>query len=91
MINKYFTMKKVTIYTKPTCPYCVKAKELFASLDVTFEEIDVIDHPDKREEAIAKYNWMTVPMIIVGDEFLGGYDDVALLHEKGELLPKLQG
>ena len=83
-------MKKVTMYTKPICPYCDKAKELLDSLGIAYEEIDVIDNPELREEAIKKYQWMTVPLILAGDELLGGFDDVDALHEKGELLPKLQ-
>lgn len=82
-------MHNVVMYVKDTCPYCQNAKELFNSLGVTYEVIDVIKHPELREEAIKKYHWRTVPLILVDDELLGGYDDVAALHEKGELLPKL--
>ena len=82
-------MKKIILYTKPNCPYCVKAKALFNELGAEYEEIDVIDNPDLRQHAIEKYQWLTVPMIIVGEEFLGGYDDVIAMHSRGELLPKL--
>ncbi|MBT4153741.1 MAG: glutaredoxin [Candidatus Magasanikbacteria bacterium] len=82
-------MKKVTIYTKQSCPYCVHAKELLQSIGAEYEEIDVLQHPEKRAEAAEKYNWMSVPMILIGEEFIGGYDDMAALHQKGELMPKL--
>lgn len=78
-------MKSVTIYTKPTCPYCVRAKELFNSLNVPFEEIDVLEHPDQREAVSKQYNWMTVPMIFIGDQFVGGFDDVSKLAGEGKL------
>ncbi len=78
-------MKPVTIYTKPMCPYCVRAKELFTSLNVPYEEIDVLEHPDKREEVSRQYNWMTVPMIFIGEEFVGGFDDLSKLAAEGKL------
>ncbi len=83
-------MKHVTIYTKQSCPYCVRAKDLLNTIGAAYEEIDVLANPEKRAEAADKYNWMSVPMILIGDEFIGGFDDMAALHEKGELLPKLQ-
>lgn len=82
-------MKNVTIYSKPQCPYCEKAKQLFNSLSVPFEEINVLEHPEKREEVSQKNNWYTVPMIFVGDEFVGGSDDVHKLHAEGKLMEML--
>jgi len=68
----------------------MKAKALLQSIDVPYEEIDVAASPDVRAEMSEKYNWMTVPMITIGDEFVGGYDDLAKLHAKGELVKKLE-
>ena len=83
-------MKKVTVYTKPTCPYCDRAKKLLTQLEVAYQEIDVLENPEVRDEMAEQYNWATVPMIVVGDEFIGGFDDMQALHDKGELLPKIQ-
>lgn len=80
-------MPKVTIYTKDNCPYCVRAKRLFTSLQVPFEEINLEHQPELREELSRKYRWRTVPMIVAGDRFLGGYDDVSEMHRNGELTP----
>ncbi len=78
-------MPKVVIYTKDVCPYCVRAKNLFKSLRVPFEEINLEHDPETRAELSRKYNWRTVPMILVGDRFLGGCDDALELHRSGEL------
>lgn len=78
-------MPKVVIYTKDACPYCVRAKNLFQSLHVPFEEINLEHDPEARAELGRKYNWRTVPMILVGDRFLGGCDDAMELHRSGEL------
>jgi glutaredoxin 3 len=82
-------MKTVTIYSTPNCPYCLRAKALLSSLGVAFEVVDLSESETLRDEVQKKYQWMTVPMIVVGDEFIGGYDDMAKLHAEGKLLPKL--
>jgi len=82
-------MKKVTIYTTPSCPYCVRSKELLAAKGVRYNEVDVAVDAEKRAEMSQKYNWMTVPMIVIGDEFIGGYDDLAKLEAEGKLDEKL--
>lgn len=83
-------MKTVKIYTTTYCPYCKKAKALFESLQVPYEEIDVEQDAELRQKMADTYNWQTVPMIVIGDEFIGGFDDVATLHAAGTLLPKIQ-
>jgi len=67
----------------------MRAKTLLTSLGAQFETIDLSENEELRDEIQKKYNWQTVPMIVVGDEFLGGYDDIARLHAEGKLLEKL--
>lgn len=62
---------------------------MLADLHVPFTEVDIVANPEKRQEMADKYQWMTVPMIVVGDEFIGGFDDMAALHAKGELMKKI--
>ena len=76
----------VRIYTKQWCGFCFAAKRLFEGLGVEFEEIPVDDNPTLRREISARAgNWPTVPMIFVGDRFIGGFTDAAALHRRGEL------
>ncbi|WP_127144118.1 glutaredoxin 3 [Pelagibacterium montanilacus] len=78
-------MKKVEIYTTPTCPYCHAAKALLGGKNVAFEEIVVLD-PDLRAAMTQRANGQrTVPQIFVGDTHLGGYDDIAALDRQGKL------
>ncbi len=79
-------MKKVTIYTTPTCPYCIRAKKLLDSLEVTYEEINVADHPQERERIMNEYNWQTVPAIFIDSKLVGGFDDINAMHAQGKLL-----
>ncbi|MDX2083495.1 MAG: glutaredoxin 3 [Rickettsiales bacterium] len=78
-------MKKIIIYTKEVCPYCVKAKALLQRKGATFSEIKITD--DKtREEMIKKSGGrMTVPQIFIGEKHIGGCDDIYDLESKGEL------
>lgn len=67
----------------------MRAKALLASLSVAYEEVDLSENTELRDEVQKKFGWMTVPMIVVGDEFLGGFDDISKLHAEGKLLPKI--
>ena len=82
-------MKKVIIYTTEYCPYCHRAKDLLAKKKISFQEVDVTHNDAKRDELEEKTGWMTVPMIFIGDEFVGGYDDLYALEKAGKLDAKL--
>jgi glutaredoxin 3 len=81
----------LTIYTKDYCPYCVKAKSLLTSIGATYEEVDITHSPDIIMELMKKSGMRTVPQIFLWDECLGGYDSIAALHEKGELVKRVGG
>ena len=76
---------KNIMYTKPTCPYCVRAKGLLNELNIPFTEIQIQNDPALREEMIAKANHHTVPQIFLDGEHIGGCDDLYALHEIGKL------
>lgn len=77
-------MPKVLVYTTPYCPYCLRAKLLLKNKNVPFEEIDVSDD-GLRDELVTRTNWRTVPQIFIGDEFVGGYDQLQELEDDGKL------
>lgn len=84
-------MKKVTVYTGPSCPYCVQAKALLKRKNVAFEEIAVSwDDAAGWDAMMKRSNGMkTVPQIYIGDELVGGYTDLAALESAGQLDAKL--
>ncbi len=68
-------MKKVEIYTTPTCTYCNQAKEFFAANNVEYTAYDVSVDADRRAEMIEKTGQMGVPVIIVdGIDIVIGYN-----------------
>lgn len=82
-------MKEVIIYGTAVCPYCEKARALLNQLQIPFKEVDVSKDLAYKNELKKKFNWPTIPMITIGDNFVGGFDDLNRLHEKGELITKL--
>lgn len=83
-------MAAITVYMRPTCPYCVRAVELLASKGVDFEKIDVARNPERRKEMIQRANGRTtVPQIFIGDKHIGGCDDLHALNDRGQLDPLL--
>lgn len=79
-------MKTVTIYTKPLCPYCVRAMTLLKKKGARIEEISAAFDPHKRDEMIRRSNGRrTYPQIFVGDIHVGGSDDLHALDAAGKL------
>ena len=68
----------------------MKAKALLKSLNVEFKEHDITDTPEKMMELSEKSGFTTVPQIFVGEKCLGGYSDIAKLHEEGKLMDLLK-
>lgn len=60
-------MKKVVIYTTPTCTYCRQTKEFFREKGVVYEEYDVAANAARREEMIEKSGQMGVPVIAISN------------------------
>jgi len=84
------SMKPVTIYTTPICPYCVRAKSLLGKKGVLYDEIDVMMDMKAREEMLAKSGGArTVPQIFIGDTHVGGCDELYALERDGKLDPLL--
>ena len=83
-------MTQVTIYTKPFCPYCVRAVSLLEKKGVEFTEIEAAFDPEKRREMMQRSNGrVTFPQIFIGEAHIGGCDDMMALERDGKLDPLL--
>ena len=78
-------MNQVEVFSKDNCPYCVRAKALLASKDVSYEEIDVSRNSDMLVSMMQRSKQRTVPQIFINGQSIGGYDDLAKLNKNGEL------
>ena len=81
--------KQVAIYTTTYCPHCQRAKDLLKRKGISYREVDITDDEKIREELEERTGWMTVPMIFIGDEFIGGADELYALEASGQLTQKL--
>ncbi|MFC7291297.1 glutaredoxin 3 [Hirschia litorea] len=79
-------MAKVTIYTRAMCPYCSRAVSLLKKKGVDFEEIDAGRDPAKKQEMIQRsQGGSTFPQIFIGNEHIGGCDEMMALERNGAL------
>ncbi|HHL43880.1 MAG TPA: glutaredoxin 3 [Hellea balneolensis] len=79
-------MKPVTIYTSAMCPYCWRALDLLKKKNVKFEHIKVDMNPKRRAEMVQRAGGRTsVPQIFVGEDHIGGCDEMYALERAGKL------
>ncbi len=77
---------KIEIYTKSTCPYCYRAKDLLVKKKLEFVEYDLIENPELRAEMIKRAGGhSTVPQIFINDKYLSDCDGLHLLEQNGKL------
>jgi len=67
-------MKSVTIYSTPTCHFCKSAKEFLTEKGVAFTDHNVAEDMEKRQEMLDKTGQMGVPVIMIDDEIMVGFD-----------------
>jgi glutaredoxin 3 len=76
---------EIKLYTTTSCPFCVAAKNLLISKNLEFTEIDLTSDLELRLEVSTKHNWRTVPIVIIDDKLIGGFDDLNKLNSDGGL------
>ena len=67
-------MKKVIIYSTPSCHFCHLAKDYFKENNVAFEDYNVATDMAKRQEMISLSGQMGVPVIKIDGEFVVGFN-----------------
>lgn len=76
-------MKKVKIYTTPTCQYCKMAKEFFKEKGIDYEEFDVASNEKARNEMVEKTGQLGVPVIEIDGEYHVGFNPQELSKALG--------
>lgn len=67
--------ESITVFTKPGCPYCSKAKQLLIDNKLQFEEI-VLGQDATTVSLRAVSGRDTVPQVFIGGKHIGGSDDL---------------
>ncbi len=84
-------MRDVTIYTRQFCGYCTAAKRLLDKKGVTYTEHDATFSKELRQEMLDKASGgTTFPQIFIGDQHVGGCDELHELDRQGRLDAMLQ-
>lgn len=79
-------MPKISMYATGVCPYCVMAERLLRSKGVSeIEKIRVDLEPARREEMTERTGRRTVPQIYIGEQHIGGFDDLSAFDRAGKL------
>jgi glutaredoxin 3 len=78
-------MARIEVYTTPVCPFCVRAKRLLQARGIAYEEFDVANDPDLRDDMTRRSGQRTVPQIFIDGDAIGGFDELAQLDASGEL------
>jgi len=79
-------MRKVTVYSTKNCPYCRMAKAFLDKHDVPYESIDVGENSDAAKKMIDLSGQRGVPVILVDDEVIIGFDSQRLNDLFGEIV-----
>ena len=71
--------KNITIFTTNTCSYCGMVKRYLSSKGLSYEEVNLEEHPDRQEEVLKMSGALTVPITIVtkqddSQEVIVGYN-----------------
>ena len=78
-------MNKITVYTTEPCGYCRQAKALLTKRGLNYDEINLARDADGRVELARRTGMMTFPQVIIGDELVGGFTELAAADRSGRL------
>ncbi len=66
--------KKVRVYSTPTCPYCIKAKQFLKESNINFENIDISANQEQVQEMVKISGQTGVPVLDIEGEIIVGFD-----------------
>lgn len=64
----------VVVYSTPTCPYCIRAKQFLSDNKIEFTNFDVSTDQAKTEEMMQKSGQMGVPVLVIDGQIIVGFD-----------------
>ena len=85
-------MQKVTVYTRPLCGFCARALALLTEKGADINEVEAGMDRENRQEMLSRSNGKTTfPQIFIGDNHIGGCDELMALERAGKLDAMLHG
>ena len=78
-------MPYIEVYSTPNCPFCVSAKALLKSKNLSFQEIDVSNDSESLQKMVKLSGLRTVPQIFINNQSIGGFDELSKMNADGDL------
>jgi len=75
--------KHITIYSTPTCHFCHMAKDFLNEKGIPFTDYNVAQDAVKRQEMIQLTGQLGVPVIVINDTIMVGFDKDRLMQKLG--------
>jgi len=76
-------MDKIIIYSTPTCHFCHMAKDFFTEKGIAYEDFNVSTDLEKRKEMMDKSGQMGVPVIVIKDQLIVGFNKPKIMEILG--------
>lgn len=89
-IQKLIDDNQVVLFMKgtatfPQCGFSGFVVQVLQNLDVTFQDVNILEDPDLRQGIKDFSNWPTIPQLYIKGDFIGGADIVKEMMQSGEL------
>jgi glutaredoxin 3 len=76
---------EIVVYTTDPCARCIRAKDLLSARGLSFREVNLAKDPVGRRRLAEFTGQMTFPQIVIGDEPVGGFQDLVEADRAGRL------
>uniref|UniRef100_A0A8C7XY87 thioredoxin-disulfide reductase (NADPH) n=1 Tax=Oryzias sinensis TaxID=183150 RepID=A0A8C7XY87_9TELE len=93
-IQQLIESNAVMVFSKSSCPFCVRVKDLFKELKVECNvvELDLIEEGTNYQEMLLELTGQkTVPNVFINKKHVGGCDKTMQAHRDGSLQRLLSG
>lgn len=94
-IKQQIAQHSILLYMKgspdmPRCGFSARAVQALEAVGAEFAYVDVLSHPDIRQQLPLVANWPTFPQLYIKGELIGGSDIIIEMQQSGELAQMIQ-
>lgn len=94
-IDNTVHQNKVVVFMKgtpehPLCGFSNAVAQILKLHGVEYHSCNVLENEDLRQGIKEYSNWLTIPQVYIGGEFVGGCDILLKMHQNGELVEELK-
>ncbi|XP_037669327.1 glutaredoxin-1-like [Choloepus didactylus] len=95
-VNSKIQPRKVTVFIKPTCPYCQKTQEILCQMSFKQKLLEFVDITAITDTNVIQDYFQQlmgarmVPQVFIGKDGIGGCSDLISMQKSGELETRLR-